>query len=99
MTRAEPPGIPLMSVNAQVHRVTTDVRLIRPDDLLGHLDVQDRPHVSTTVVSTALATGLSIRRPLTFRLSAGGERWRRPRSLPCRHSAWPLRNRGRKGRG
>ena len=31
--------------------------LIRPDDLLGHLGVQDRPHVSTTVVSTALAAG------------------------------------------
>ena len=46
---------------------STTVRLIRPDDLLGHLGVQDRPHVSTTVVSTALAAGLCIRRPLTFR--------------------------------
>jgi hypothetical protein len=36
--------------------------LNRPDDLLGHLGVQDRPQVSTAVVSTALATGLSIRR-------------------------------------
>ena len=36
---------------------STAVRLIRPDDLLGHLGVQDRPYVSTTVVSTALAAG------------------------------------------
>jgi hypothetical protein len=49
----------------------TAVRLIRPDDLLRRLGVQDRPHESTTVVSTALATGLCTRRPLTFR-SPGG---------------------------
>ena len=36
-------------------RESTAVRLIRPDDLLGHLGVQDRPRVSTAVVSTALA--------------------------------------------
>ena len=40
-------------------RESTAVRLIRPDDLLGHLGVQDRPHVSTAVVSTALAAGVS----------------------------------------
>jgi hypothetical protein len=40
---------------------STAVRLIRPDDLLWHLGVQDRPHVSTTVVSMALAAGLRIR--------------------------------------
>ena len=50
---------------------STTVRLIRPDDLLGHLGVQDRPHVSTAVVSTALAAGLCIRRPLTFRFRGG----------------------------
>jgi len=43
-------------------RESTTVRLIRPDDPLGHLGVQDRPHVSTTVVSTTLAAGLCIRR-------------------------------------
>ena len=42
---------------------STEDHLSRLDDPLGHLGVQDRPHVSTTVVSTALATGLSIRRP------------------------------------
>jgi hypothetical protein len=31
--------------------------LSRPDNLLGHLGVQDRLYVSTTVVSTALASG------------------------------------------
>ena len=40
---------------------STGVRLISPDDLLGHLDVQDRPHASTAVVSNALAVGLRIR--------------------------------------
>jgi hypothetical protein len=40
---------------------STAVRLIRPDVLLGHLGVQDRPQVSTAVVSTALAAGLCIR--------------------------------------
>src|SRR5437660_11898573 len=43
-------------------RESTADHLSRPDDLLGHLGVQDRPHASTTVVSTALATGLFIRR-------------------------------------
>jgi hypothetical protein len=42
---------------------STTVRLIRPDDLLGYLSVQDRPQVSTTVVSTALAVALCIRYP------------------------------------
>jgi hypothetical protein len=36
---------------------STAVRLIRPDDLYGHFGVQDRPNVSTAVVSTALAAG------------------------------------------
>ena len=44
-------------------RESTAVRLIRPDDLLGHLGVQDRPHLSTAVVSTALAAGRCIRDP------------------------------------
>ena len=42
---------------------STAGRLSRPDDSSGHLGVQDRPHVSTTVVSTALAAGLCIRDP------------------------------------
>ena len=42
---------------------STTVRLIRLDDLLGHLGVQNRPCASTTVVSTALAVDLCIRRP------------------------------------
>lgn len=37
--------------------------LSRPDDLFGHLGVQERPHVSIAVVSTALASGLYLRRP------------------------------------
>ena len=36
-------------------RESTAVRLSSPDDLLGHPGVQGRPHVSTAVVSTALA--------------------------------------------
>ena len=43
-------------------RESTPVHLSRPDDLIGHLGVQDRLHVSATVVSTALAAGSSIRR-------------------------------------
>jgi hypothetical protein len=43
-------------------RESTADYLSRPDDLLRHLGVQDRLHVSTTVVSTALAAGISIRR-------------------------------------
>ena len=43
--------------NAQGPRQSTAVCLNRPDALLRHLGVQDRPHVSTTVVSTALAAG------------------------------------------
>src|SRR6516225_8516277 len=39
--------------------------------LLGHLGVQDRPHVSTTVVSTPLAAGLCVRGSLTFRFRDG----------------------------
>lgn len=39
-------------------RKSTTVRLNWPDDLLGHLGVQDRLHVSTIVVSTVLAAGL-----------------------------------------
>ena len=50
---------------------STRVHLIRPDDLLGHPGVQDRPHVSTTVVSTALAADLCIRWSLTFRSPSG----------------------------
>jgi len=42
---------------------STAGHLSRPDDSLGHLGVQERPYVSTTVVSTALATGLYIQRP------------------------------------
>jgi hypothetical protein len=42
-------------------RESTAVRLTRPDVLLRHLGVQDRPQVSTIVVSTALAAGLGIR--------------------------------------
>jgi hypothetical protein len=55
------------------HEFTT-VRLIRPDDLLGHLGVHERPHVSTTVVSIALATGLYLAPdlPLPRRESAQG---------------------------
>jgi hypothetical protein len=36
--------------------------LTAQDDLLGGLGVQERPHVSATVVSTALATGLYVQR-------------------------------------
>jgi hypothetical protein len=36
-------------------RESTAVRLSSPDDCLGHPGVQGRPHVSTAVVSTALA--------------------------------------------
>jgi hypothetical protein len=43
-------------------RESTTVRLSRPDGMIGQLGVQDRLHVSTTVVSTALATGISVRR-------------------------------------
>jgi len=39
-------------------RESTKGHLSRPDDLIGHPDVQDRLHLSTTVVSTALATCL-----------------------------------------
>ncbi len=39
---------------------STAGHLIRPDDLFGHLGVRDRLHVSTTVVSAALATGLYL---------------------------------------
>jgi hypothetical protein len=51
------------------HESTTG-RLIRPDDLLGHLGVQDRTHVSTTVVSTALANA-PLSGDLTFRSRDG----------------------------
>ena len=47
-------------------RESTTVRLIRPDDLLGHLSVQDRLYVSTTVVSAALQLA-SLSGDLTFR--------------------------------
>jgi len=50
---------------------STAVRLSRPHDESGRLGVQDRPQASTTVVSAALATGLCIRRPLTFRSRSG----------------------------
>lgn len=44
--------------------------LSRPDDSPRHLSVQGRPHVSTTVVSTALAMGSYVQRadlPLSWR--------------------------------
>ena len=65
-------------------RGSTRVRLIRPDDLFGHLGVQDRPHVSTTVVSTALAAGSLSGDPI-FR-SRGGE----SRSLPTGSPTMPF---------
>jgi len=43
------------------HKSTT-VRLSRPEDVSGHLGVHGRPHVSTAVVSTALAVGLFVPR-------------------------------------
>jgi hypothetical protein len=39
---------------------STADHLSRPDDSIGHLGVQDRLYVSTTVVRTVLATGISI---------------------------------------
>jgi hypothetical protein len=49
-------------------RESTTVFLTRPDDLPGHLGVQDWPHVSTAVVSTALAaSGPLSPAALTFR--------------------------------
>lgn len=44
------------------HESTTP-NLSRPDDLLRHLGVQHRSHVSTAVVSNGLAAGLWIQRP------------------------------------
>jgi hypothetical protein len=64
-------GLPLSGERSDP-RESTAVPLIRPDGLLGHLGVQGRPQVSTTVVSTALAAGCYIWRLLTFR-SRGGE--------------------------
>ena len=51
-------------------RGSTTGHLNRPDDLRGHLSVQDRLHAYTTVVSAALAAGPSIRR-WTFRSRSG----------------------------
>jgi hypothetical protein len=70
-TAAEQPAFRFSGERPGPHK-STAVRLIRPDDLPGHLGAQDRPHVSTTVVSTALAAGLCIRDPLTFRPSRRG---------------------------
>jgi hypothetical protein len=42
-------------------RESTAGHLSRPGDLFRHLGVQDRPYVSTTVVSRALATGIPAR--------------------------------------
>jgi hypothetical protein len=56
------PGLPL-SGECPGPRKSTAGRLSRPDNLLGHLSVQERPHASTTAVSTALATGLYIQWP------------------------------------
>lgn len=53
----------------------------RPDGLLRRLGVQDRCHVPTTVVSTALAVVPCIRRPLTSLLG------RPSRIAPCMRSA------------
>jgi hypothetical protein len=52
-------------------RESTTVHLIRPDDPLGQLGIQGRPHVSTTVVSTALAAGLYVQ-PLDLPLLRRG---------------------------
>jgi hypothetical protein len=41
-------------------RESTTVRLSRPEDVSGHLGVHSRPHLSTAVVSTALAVGLFV---------------------------------------
>ena len=74
-------------------RESTTVRPIRPDELLGHLGVQDRPHVSTSVVSAVLASGLCIRRPLTFLSRSGesGSRVHSPGVFPCSiRLRWPL---------
>jgi hypothetical protein len=79
-----PRGLPF-SGECPGPRESTTVRLVRPDDLLGHPSVQDRLHVSTTVVSRALAAGLRTGRLLTFR-SPGGE------STSRDHSPWSARN-------
>ena len=49
--------------NVRVHVSPPQSRLSSPDDMLGHPGVQDRPHASTTAVSTALAARLCIRDP------------------------------------
>jgi hypothetical protein len=73
-------------------RESTTVRLIRPDDLLRHLGVQDRPHVSTTAVSEALAAGISIRRPDLPPPERGvGLARSLPRRLPCSIRRWNSR--------
>ena len=40
--------------------VSTTGRLTRPYEVLAALEVQDQPHVSTAVVSTALASSAAI---------------------------------------
>jgi hypothetical protein len=57
MIRASPADLPF-SGECPGPRESTKGHLSKPDDLIGHPDVQDRLHLSTTVVSTALATGL-----------------------------------------
>ena len=70
-------------------RGSTTGHLNRPDDLRGHLGVQDRLHAYTTVVSAALAAGPSIRR-WTFR-SRSGESPTSPTHFP---SLWGRVRRG-----
>jgi hypothetical protein len=68
---------------ASPHESTTG-RLHSADDRLGHLGVQERPYVSTSVVSTTLATGLYVRR-LDLPLG-GGESCSRGHSLGVCHA-------------
>jgi hypothetical protein len=55
-------------------RESTAGRLNRPDDSFGYLGVQDRRQVSTTVVSTALATGSGFVARLRRVKPSAGER-------------------------
>jgi hypothetical protein len=62
-------GLPLSGELPGPHKSIAG-HLSRPDDSLGQLGVQERPHVSTTAVSTALATGPYVQRldlPLLMR--------------------------------
>jgi hypothetical protein len=44
---------------------STADHLSKPDGLIGHIGIQDRPHVSTNRCSTALAVDVCIRHPDT----------------------------------